>query len=314
VREPPAELDESGLLDIVRREWDDTVDELQHLPIGFGAHHWAGSAAGQRRLFVTLDRLGPKRNGPQLEDAYAAAAALAGSGLEFVLACLPTAHGGFTVPFGGAAVSATPWVDGEAGDGSFTDPLEAARCAVLLARLHHSAPPSRTPVWRPLVARSFPDELERRLMSPWHTGPYGERARRDVLARLASIRRWTEDYRALTDEAVEARESWVATHGEPDTGNQLATPERRYLVDWESLKLAPAERDLRLFVDLGCREALTGGSLDWRMVEMFDLEWRLDEISQYAAWFAAPHPGSASDAVAYGGLLHELDRPDWSAP
>ena len=39
------------------------------------------------------------------------------------------------------------------------------------------------------------------------------------------------------------------------------------------------------------------------MVEMFDLEWRLDEISQYAAWFAAPHTGTASDEVAFGGLM-----------
>ncbi len=44
------------------------------------------------------------------------------------------------------------------------------------------------------------------------------------------------------------------------------------------------------------------------MVELFDLEWRLDEIAQYAAWFAAPHSGTASDEVAYGGLLGELER------
>jgi spectinomycin phosphotransferase len=44
------------------------------------------------------------------------------------------------------------------------------------------------------------------------------------------------------------------------------------------------------------------------MLDLFDLEWRLDEISQYAAWFAAPHTGSASDRVAMGGLLHELTR------
>jgi spectinomycin phosphotransferase len=50
------------------------------------------------------------------------------------------------------------------------------------------------------------------------------------------------------------------------------------------------------------------------MVEMFDLEWRLDEIAQYAAWFAAPHAGTADDRIALGGLLGELDRPDWRPP
>jgi spectinomycin phosphotransferase len=35
---------------------------------------------------------------------------------------------------------------------------------------------------------------------------------------------------------------------------------------------------------------------------------RLDDISQSAAWFSAPHTGTASDRVAIGGLLHELTR------
>ena len=42
------------------------------------------------------------------------------------------------------------------------------------------------------------------------------------------------------------------------------------------------------------------------MLELFDLEWRLDEINQYAAWFAAPHTGTADDDIAFGGLLDEL--------
>ena len=39
------------------------------------------------------------------------------------------------------------------------------------------------------------------------------------------------------------------------------------------------------------------------------LEWRLDEVSQYTAWFASPHTGSEDDRIAFGGLLGELDRP-----
>jgi spectinomycin phosphotransferase len=54
--------------------------------------------------------------------------------------------------------------------------------------------------------------------------------------------------------------------------------------------------------------------LDPAMLELFDLEWRLDEIAQYADRFAAPHAGTASDAVAYAGLVEELMRPEWSAP
>ena len=50
------------------------------------------------------------------------------------------------------------------------------------------------------------------------------------------------------------------------------------------------------------------------MVELFDLEWRLDEIAQYAAWFSAPHTGTRSDEVAYGGLLGELQRGEFARP
>ena len=38
-----------------------------------------------------------------------------------------------------------------------------------------------------------------------------------------------------------------------------------------------------------------------RMLELFDLEWRLDEITQYATWFEAWHTGTGSDAVAFAG-------------
>lgn len=50
------------------------------------------------------------------------------------------------------------------------------------------------------------------------------------------------------------------------------------------------------------------GRPDPALLEKFDLEWRLDEITQYADWFERPHTGTDSDRVALGGLLHELGR------
>ena len=104
----------------------------------------------------------------------------------------------------------------------------------------------------------------------------------------------------------------VPTHGEPHTRNlvrTLAGPLR--LVDWESLKVAPRERDLRTLVDSGHADLADPHG---PMLELFDLEWRLDEVSQYAAWFAAPHTGNDSDRVAVEGLVEELERPEWSPP
>jgi spectinomycin phosphotransferase len=47
---------------------------------------------------------------------------------------------------------------------------------------------------------------------------------------------------------------------------------------------------------------------------MYDLEWRLDEIAQYASSFAREHPGGEDDQVASEALRHELGRPEWQKP
>lgn len=44
-------------------------------------------------------------------------------------------------------------------------------------------------------------------------------------------------------------------------------------------------------------------------MELFDLEWRLDEVAQYAALFADEHVDDADTRTALGGLRHELSRP-----
>ena len=60
------------------------------------------------------------------------------------------------------------------------------------------------------------------------------------------------------------------------------------LVDWESLALAPRERDLRPLVGSGFADLVDP---DPGCSRCFDLEWRLDEIAQYADWFFSAHTG-----------------------
>lgn len=145
-------------------------------------------------------------------------------------------------------------------------------------------------------------ELAIRLGTEWDTGPYGEHARAARSDAIGDIGRWVATYHRIA-ELAPAR-AWVPTHGEPDSSNQLLTATgARLLVDWESLRRAPAERDLRSLIG---QVDLPG--LDWAMVEMFDLEWRLDEIATYALWFSGPHTGTASDTVAWRWLRGELER------
>ena len=297
MREPPRHLDTDDLLAAVRREWDTDVTRVQHVPVGFGAHHWAAYCRDRPVYFVTFDRLGPKRSAEDLEAAYAGAVALRLAGLEFVVAPLTSASGSPIARFGQGALSCTVWEHGQPGG-----PLDVAWTSQALGRLHDVPAPERIPVWKPLVPPGFVADMELRLGQPWGPGPYADLARNAVRDRLADLAGWTARYHELAGQAH--GRAWVATHGEPHSDNQLLTARGRHLVDWESLKLAARERDLRVLLDAG--EATV--EADPEMLQMFDLEWRLDEIDQYAAWFAAEHAGSEDDRIAFGDLLHELIR------
>jgi spectinomycin phosphotransferase len=293
VRERPTHVTDAAVLSVVRDRWLPGAEEVEHLPVGFGAWHWQARVAGRPRLFVTLDRLGVHHTAGSLEATYAAAAGLAAQGLEFVLAPLPGEDGRFTAGFGADAVSATPWHQGTDGTGN------SEGTAALLARLHAATPPEELPRWHPLVGPDLPEQLGARALAPWDRGPHGETARTAILARIDDVADWVATYLRLA--AASDPADWVPTHGEPHARNQLVTRTGVLLVDWESARLAPRERDLRWLDD-------TRGA-DPDLVRMFDLEWRLDEVTQYADRFEAPHHGSESDRVALGGLLHELDRP-----
>ena len=97
----------------------------------------------------------------------------------------------------------------------------------------------------------------------------------------------------------------MATHGEPHFANQVVTPDGLRLVDWESLALAPRERDLVDTVDIGAATADALGARE-PMLELFRLDWRLSEIDVYAAWFSGPHGSSSDDRTALDGLHEEL--------
>lgn len=296
MREAPTGIDDVDVLALVRDLWAPDADAVEHLPVGFGAHHWAVSCAGAPTHFATLDALGTRHTAASLEAAYGAAAALTDQ-IDFVLAPLPGRAGTYTSPIATSALSATRWVWGET-----PVVLDGPRTAGLLAQLHAATPPATTPTWEPLVSPDLADYLASRCSTRWTSGPYGETVRLAVQNHLPAIAQWTAAYHRLC--AVARTRPWVVTHGEPHEGNQLRADGHLWLVDWESVKLAPVERDLRTLLERD--HALPA---DQAMLNLFDLEWRLDEISQYAAWFTAPHTGTASDDVAVEGLLHELLRP-----
>ena len=289
MHEPPTDLDADELLAAVQRSWDSCVEALDYLAVCFGAHHWRARVGGESRYFVTLDDLGARHTLQTLHAAYAGASALARAGLDFVTAPIEP----FVGPLGDRGASVTPWLSGTA-----VVAIDEHVTTAMLRRLHAVDPATlgvALPSWRPVVAPDLADRVGALVRQPWTAGPYGARCRAAVVAALPDIGRWTASYLELS--AVARTHHWVPTHGEPGWHNQLVTACGTMLVDWETLRLAPVERDLQ-----------TLGYGDPQMLELFDLEWRLDEISQYSSWFAGPHGDTADDRTAFEDFLHELTR------
>ena len=130
MREPPPDVSDGDVLSAIRDHWTPEVDGVEHLPVGFGAHHWVASVRGRPTYFVTLDSFGAHHDAESLETAYAAASRLMFP-LDFVVAPVPSTSGPLTTPFAGGALSVTPWINGE------TPPsLDLATTSALLTRLH----------------------------------------------------------------------------------------------------------------------------------------------------------------------------------
>jgi spectinomycin phosphotransferase len=307
---PPDRVSDADVLDAARTQWLDGAVTAVHLPVGFGAHHWEVADGAGRRLFVTLDAPGERHSAESLEGAYAGAAALARAGLRAVWPSLPARSGRYTVPFGDGAtpgrLSATAWLEGRTPtQAEAVVPEHVDEVIAVLKALHAAPSPRGIPEWAPRVTADFPRRLADQAAAPWTRGPFGEEARAAIGARLPEVERWTRRYLALAEEAHRQRQEWVATHGEPHFANQVVTPDGLRLVDWESLALAPRERDLVDTVDIGAATADALGARE-PMLELFRLDWRLSEIDAYTAWFSGPHGSSSDDRTALGGLHEEL--------
>ncbi|WP_106965207.1 aminoglycoside phosphotransferase [Amycolatopsis orientalis] len=293
MRSRPSFLSDDTITRTLAENWQ-PVSEIAYLPWGFGAHHWRADS-----LFVTLDQLAPRHTAASLESTYASAAELAASGLLFVCAPVPTRSGRFTVHIGVGALSVTPLLNGRR---PAENEVDKPAILAALGALHRAPPPARLRHWSPQVGPGFADELRVRTAEPWTSGPLAEKARAALAARGDAIKRWNDRYLELAALAASRRDSWVPTHGEPHNDNQVTTPEGLRLVDWETLALAPRERDYADLPD-------TPG-LDPEMVELFALDWRLSELRGYSDWFSAPHTGTEDDILAWEGLREELGAAD----
>ncbi|WP_175539619.1 phosphotransferase [Nocardioides exalbidus] len=290
--ERPADVSDDEVLVVARDHWEPRADAVEHLSVGWGAHHWRVEVAGEPVLFLTLDPDLPRHTHASLEAAYASAAALP---LDFVWPSLPTVAGAYAVPVGRRTASATRWLEGTRPEASVEELPD------LLARLHATPPPATARTWATEIDPDLPTRLRDLLQQRWD-GPLGTAARELVVEHLAQVGGWSREHSRLL--GLLDPSTYVVTHGEPHVRNQWLARGQTWLIDWESLVLAPPERDLATLVHEGRDVAH-----DPQVVRLFDLEWRLSEIWSFAQWLQGPHAGDTDDHTALGGLTEELTRP-----
>ncbi len=325
MHDPPPDLDPARLAEELVAGWGLRPVTLRHLPVGFGGYHWRAMDAAGRVGFVSVAEIkhaaGPDTAFDHLMRALRTAMALRESAdLGFVIAPLPDGRG---VPLRRLchhyAVHLAPFVYGTTrGFGAARTARERRRLASAIGRLHAATtrlPTDLAP--REDFALQARDVLERALEDlarPWTTGPYAEPTRRRLEARARHLVRELQAYDAGVARLRRRGSPWVVTHGEPHPGNVIAGPNARLaLVDWDTVALAPAERDLHLLLGRRLaawrayrRTAGAAATMERAALDLYRTRWRLTDVATAVATLRRAEARSADAEVSWRALRGAL--------
>ncbi len=321
-------MTERDLVHALADGWDIRSAALRYAPVGGGSYHWVVRDDQGERRFVTVDDLdgkgwlGPSRRAvfAGLRAAMDAAVTLRrDAALGFVVAPLPALDGQPLQPLGTRhAVAVFPFLRGAAG--RFGEPISAPyrdELVMMLAALHRvdpakpANPANRVAVRLPRCEVGLPrrGDLEaalRELGQPWRGGPFAEPARALIAGAAEQVRRRLETLDRWASE-VAGSGGTVITHGEPHPGNVIRVGHQIMLVDWDTVGLAPPERDLWMVAsqtgdELRRYTELTGLAVDAAALELYRLRWALDDISCFVRDLRAPHRRTAGAEHAWQAL------------
>jgi spectinomycin phosphotransferase len=261
VKDLPEEFDAGALAGTLAEGWGFDLVAADYAALGAGSYHWIVRDADGARAFATVDDLdqkawlGDTRDAAfdGLRRAFDTAAVLGDAGLAFVIAPMRTTDGESLRRIGPRyTIALFPFVDGRAGEFGDADPAERAAVVALLAELHRATPAVAA------VARSVGLELPGRghieaglrdVDETWSGGPLAEPARRVLAERASDVAELLALADRLAANVAERRGDWVVTHGEPHPANVIRTGAGHVFVDWDTVALAPPERDLWMVVD-----------------------------------------------------------------
>ncbi|WP_018348532.1 phosphotransferase enzyme family protein [Longispora albida] len=290
----PQGISDSDVRQALTAGWGITNPSMVYLPVGAGGYHWSATGDDGRAWFVTVSDLSRSSLG-QLRAAFGTAHALRhDAGLGFVVAPVLAADGTTAVPLGDRyALSVFPLVPGTAGRFGRHAPADREPVLRLLAELHEATPHAPAGVPRADLVLPGRAGLEDALASagtPWTGGVYSEDARALLAGSAEKVRDWLGTFDRLVAEVRAGSAGWVVTHGEPHPGNLIRGTDGFHLIDWDTVQLAPRERDLWMVDgDHAAYTAITGHEPGPSALALYRQWWDLADIAIYATELRAPH-------------------------
>jgi spectinomycin phosphotransferase len=319
----PDEFDAGALSGYLADGWGLDVEAADYATVGFGSYHWVVRDRSGTRGFVTVDDLdrkawlGDTRESAfeGLRRAFDTAVGLCQSGLSFVVAPIPAGGGDSVRRIGSRhTIALFPLVDGQPGEYGDYDAAERAAVAKMLAELHRATPAAASvsaSVGLALPGRRHLEAGLQELDETWLGGPFSEPARQALAGHASGVAEALALADRLAADVASRRGAWVVTHGEPHAANVLRSADGYVLVDWDTVALAPPERDLWMVVgDTGHEAAIyadaTGRQVDHVAVDFFRLTWDLKDLAEWLNVLRSPHRETEDTLKTFEGLTRLL--------
>jgi spectinomycin phosphotransferase len=332
VKDLPEDVETTALIGSLADGWGFEAETIDYAAVGFGSYHWVATDPRGTRAFITVDDLeqkpwlGNTREAAfdGLTRAFCAAVALRDAGISFVVAPIVASDGEAVRRVGARhTVALFPFVDGQAGRfGDYGTAEERAAVVAMFARLHQATSAVESIARRielHLPGRGYLESGLREVDRTWLGGPFSEPAREAFARRASDLADLLDLFDRLARSVATRIPNWVVTHGEPHAVNLIRTDAGPVLVDWDTVALAPPERDLWMLVgdvgdDATTYANLTGHEPDQVAMDFFRLAWDLGDLAAYTHVLRSPHRHSEDTAKAFEGLTKCVAiRDRWAA-
>lgn len=319
MKDLPEEFDAGGLAGALADGWGLGLVAADYAALGAGSYHWVVRDADGARAFVTVDDLdqkawlGDTRDAAfdGLRRAFDTTAALRDAGLAFVVAPERTTDGESLRRIGPRhTIAVFPFVDGQAGEYGRYAPGDRAAVYAILAELHRATPAVGSVargVGLELPGRGHIESALAQANETWSGGPFSAPSRIAFADHASEVAELLALADRLADSVARRGGDWVVTHGEPHSANVMRTGDGHVLVDWDTVALAPPERDLWMLAgesddDAAVYVDATGHGPDGEAVEFFRLTWDLKDLAERLNVLRSPHRRTDDTAWAYEGL------------